>query len=370
MVLPLIPLALIAVGAVTGGGGVVAVGNGALNIKRAQDEVRSTKDRYAKRRAKSEEAITDTNKLIADYRSLQERAFTEVVVRMRDFLIRHARQIAGREDLLIDELDAGITCIVGVDGIQVDAARWVAGVLGALVTGAGTNAAVTGTVAAFGTASTGTAIASLSGAAAESATMAALGGGSIAAGGGGVALGSVALGAVALGPALLVGGLTAHIKGNKDRTHARKQTARVEVEIAKMDAFDTTLSAVNSRVSELSGILTTLSGHAVDALDVLESEPFDPAVHAEGFQNAVLLAKSVAEVVQTALINENGDLTDESYTLTIKYRVVEPDQNKKPKAVEPDQDKKPKDSEGEPTKPRSGGKADGRSQRGGGAKRK
>ena len=139
---------------------------------------------------------------------------------------------------------------------------------------------VTTAVSSFGVASTGAAISGLSGAAAESATLAALGGGSLATGGGGMALGATALNFVTIGPALLVGGLVVKGQGTKALTQAREFEAKIAVAIAELDETDARLEAVDARARELSVLLANLTYRAIEALDLLESEPFDPEDHA------------------------------------------------------------------------------------------
>lgn len=100
--------------------------------------------------------------------------------------------------------------------VSVGAGVLLGGLGGAAVGAAGGYAAAgatTAAVMALGTASTGTAIASLSGVAATNATLAALGGGAIAAGGGGMALGTTILGATTLGVGILVGGIIFNLVG-------------------------------------------------------------------------------------------------------------------------------------------------------------
>lgn len=59
--------------------------------------------------------------------------------------------------------------------------------------------------------------------------------------------------------------------------------------IAELDETDARLDAVDARISELSDLLIKLTERSVDALDLLESEPFDPQVHAARFQQAITL---------------------------------------------------------------------------------
>ena len=73
-------------------------------------------------------------------------------------------------------------------------------------------------------------------------------------------------------------------------------------------------------MEELTHILTELSSRAVSALDELESEPFDPIAHTERFQSALTLTVAVRDVAAAQILDEAGDLTEQSATLIVKYR--------------------------------------------------
>lgn len=321
MVLPLIPAVLIAVGAATGGGGLALGGKGAYDIKQASGQLKEAHDRYERRRARSEQSVAATNRRLEDLGEQQKQALIDVVVRMRDFLRGHEKQVRESERLLIDGIDATMAQVPGLVALDVDAVAWVGGVLGSAIVAAGTNAGVTA-AAGFGVASTGAAISGLSGAAAESATLALLGGGSLAAGGGGMALGLTALNFVMFGPALLLGGFVTKSQGTKAVTKAKAYQAKVAVAIAEMDQTDAQLAAVDARADELSSLLQRLTARAVAALDLLESEPFDAQVHAPRFQQALNLVMAVRDVAAAPVIDASGELTERSANLIVKYRAM------------------------------------------------
>ncbi|OBY31838.1 hypothetical protein [Mycolicibacter kumamotonensis] len=320
MVLPLIPLALITVGAVTGGGGVALGGKGAWDMKKARDQVDAARKRYEKSRSQTAEAVEVTNGRLEALGGQQQRALIDVVVRMAEFLRRHERQVRENERLLVDGIDVTISRMSGIAGLDVDPISWALGAVGSVTTAIGTGAGVYAAAGSFGAASTGAAISGLSGAAAESATVAFLGGGSVAAGGGGMALGATALNFVTVGPALLVGGLVTQMQGAKAATKARAVQADVAVELAKLDAFAVRLDAVDTRVAEVSSVLNALTRRATAALDLLESEQFDPKAHADRFQQALVLALSVRDVAAAPVVDAEGDVPNESANMTVKYR--------------------------------------------------
>lgn len=325
MVLPLIPVALIAVGAVTGGGGLALGGKGGLAIKKAQSQRSDAIKRYEARRELSETRVAETNTHLEGLGGDQQQALVDVVLRMAEFLRRNERQVRENERLLVDGIDATMQRVTGLTTLDIDAASWIAGALGSVGVGYGAGAGVSAAAASFGVASTGAAISGLSGVAASNAALAFLGGGSLASGGGGMALGAAALNFVTIGPALLMGGFVAHMQGDKALTNAKEVCAKVDVGIAELDEFDAKLSAVDTRVDELRAVLRDLRGRAVAALDVLESEPFDATAHADRFQRAMTLAMAVRDVAAAPVVDEAGDLTEESADLTVRYRAMTKD---------------------------------------------
>ncbi|AXY68348.1 hypothetical protein D3A95_10400 [Thermosynechococcus sichuanensis E542] len=144
-------------------------------------------------------------------------------------------------------------------------------------------------------------------AAATNATLAWLGGGALAAGGGGMALGTLVLGGFALGSALMVGGFMIDGDGEKALTEATEYAAKVEAEIAKMDAYiDYLENSVQRRVRELESIVKSLNSRCQPALDELEiaiQQGFSIQRDAEKFQRAFLLVKALMEIMRTPLFD-------------------------------------------------------------------
>ncbi|MFB7596446.1 hypothetical protein [Streptomyces sp. NPDC056160] len=314
-----IPVVLIGVGMATGGSGVALGGKGAHDLKRSRGRLKDAAQAYERRLARSGDALAATNTALKALREQQKQAFADVVLRMVDFLRRHERQVRESERLLVEGIDATTTEIPGLRGLDVDAVAWIGGALGSAAAGAGAGAGITAAASSFGIASTGAAISGLSGAAAESATLAFLGGGSLASGGGGMALGATVLNFVTVGPALLVGGLVLKGQGTKALTRAREYEAKTAVAIAELDETDARLKGVGARAAELRELLTALTSRALAALELLESEPFDPPRHAVRFQRAMALAMAVRDVAVAPIVDAEGGLDERSANLTIRY---------------------------------------------------
>ncbi|MFJ9702532.1 hypothetical protein [Streptomyces fradiae] len=315
-----IPVILIGAGVATGGSGAAFFGKGAHDFKRSIDRRKEADQGFKRRRAQTEEALAATNAVLKALGEQQRQALVDVVARMGDFLRRHERQVRESERLLVEGVDATMTEVQGLSGLDVDAVAWIGGTLGSAAAGAGVGAGITAAASSFGVASTGAAISGLTGAAAESATLAFLGGGSLASGGGGMALGATALNFVTIGPALLVGGLVAKSQGAKAMTRVREFEAEVAVAIAELDETDTRLKGVDARAAELRELLTELTFRALEALELLESERFDPPRHVARFQRAMTLVMAVRDVAATPIVDTDGKLDERSANLTIRYR--------------------------------------------------
>lgn len=330
MPIPLIALALIAAGSASGGGGIALGGKGAHDMKKARDSMKSAVERHEHERALTETCVQSTNEGLERLGEQQRTALVAVVLRMGEFLRRHEKQVRESERLLVDGIDVTVGQVSGSTGLDTDAMAWVRGLVGSTLTGTGVSAGITGAVGTYGAASTGAAITGLSGAAAESATLAFLGGGSLASGGGGMALGATALNFVTLGPALLVGGFMVKGQGAKARTKAREHEAQVAVAVADLSDTRTRLVAVDARVDELAVLLGRLVNRGVAALDLLESEAFDPELHVERFQQALGLVMAVRDVAATPVVDGAGDLNDKTGGFAVKYRTMtQEDQNER-----------------------------------------
>ena len=168
--------------------------------------------------------------------------------------------------------------------------------------GAATAAASYGLVGSLAAASTGTAITALSGAAAKSATLAWLGGGALTAGGGGIALGTVALGGIVAGPAVLVVGFFASGKADEIETEVAGRISEMDLADVQMAQQLALLKVATKRVRELHR-----ATHEVDATlkDLLKTASIDDMNEVYA---VVRTAKALAEILDVALLDENGNL--------------------------------------------------------------
>ncbi len=315
-----VPVGLFIVGGATAIGGAVAGTAGGVQIGKARKRIRHQGDRHDQRYAAHLEMVGLTNEALQELGGIQERAQRDVIFRMRDFLVRHAKQVRAHEHLILDGVDGGAVHVTGLSKIDPDVAGWVRGVVSAAGTGVATPLTISAAVIKFASASTGTPISELSGAAAEKARLAFLGGGSLKSGGGGMKLGKAAGGAAAVGPAILVAGLAVKNQGTKARTEADRHRTEVEIAIATFDTRDELLRGVQERTRELYALLTRMMSRATDALDALESEPFDITIHAERLQKALMLVRGVRELATAPVADEDGNINMKTEQLMFTYR--------------------------------------------------
>lgn len=319
MVLPII---LIGIGAAAGAGGVGLGAKGAHDIHKANDRIKAGAKKYERARHKLEAHEKVTNASLRVLGEIQRQSIDDVVDRMADFLRRHEKQVSASEKMLVDGLENEISRVKLADRLEPDAVAWMRGVVGSTVTGMAVRSGVTTAVTSLATASTGTAISTLSGAAATNATLAVLGGGTIAEGAGGMALGATVLNVVTLGPALLVTGFMIAGKGEKAATRARKNEATINEAIAAMKLTKATFAVIVQRSEELQSLLTQLADRAIRSLDLLESEPFDPALHADRFAVALETVFAVKTVAAAQVVAESGAIDPSAKTLKVKYKAL------------------------------------------------
>ncbi len=171
-------------------------------------------------------------------------------------------------------------------------------------------------VTQFAAASTGTAIASLHGAAATNAVFAWLGGGSIASGGLGVAGGMAVLGTLTGVVALASASVVATAYFAKKHTEATQYLADMKEFKAKMELGWTILDNVNKRALELQDVTLQLKERCMQGLDQLADIMigFDAQnmEHIKIFQQTAILIKSMSELAQVPVMDEEGNVSEMS----------------------------------------------------------
>lgn len=189
--------------------------------------------------------------------------------------------------------------------------------------------AVAGAITAFGaygaagslaTASTGTAIAALSGAVKTNATLAFFGGGSLASGGLGMAGGTAVLGGLVAGPALAVLGIVAGAKASKNLDAAMANYAQAREFEEEMKAASDMCNAIRRRSVIFNRFLlrlqTVFDPLIFEMSQIIEYKGTDFRAFTDEEKkivaSAMSLAGAVKAVLDTPILNDDGNLTEES----------------------------------------------------------
>ncbi len=175
----------------------------------------------------------------------------------------------------------------------------------------------------FATASTGTAISSLSGAAASNATLAFFGGGSLASGGLGVAGGSAVMGGLVAGPALLVMGMITNNKAGKSLEEAYANAAKAEEICQEFYSGIAQCIAIRRRSYMFYSLLARLDSYLLPLNrrmeEIIETEGVDyslfNAYSKKTIASAASMAGTVKAVLDTPILSESGELTEEADAL-------------------------------------------------------
>ncbi|MGQ0631973.1 MAG: hypothetical protein ACT4P1_13120 [Sporichthyaceae bacterium] len=312
MPLPLIPvaIALICSGGIGIGAGAVGAAEMAEAKKIAERASRRNKDAIAKHK-KAEEK---TGSHLADYGRRQIEVQTTTLADWVTWLETNERKVKRLDRVAIGGVQTPRLDLPTLRKL-VHEGRLIQGGVSAAVSAVVAQQAALSGVQALAVAGTGTAISTLSGAAAQSASLAWLGGGTLAAGGGGVAAGGAMLTGFAVAPALLIGGITLAIQGEKAQSKAKAYAAEVDVAIAATDVQIDLMKRLRRRCDEMRRVLDRLDRRCRDSLAKLARLDFDPERDLALFQQTALLMAELGQVLDTPLLGEDGDLSNASFTI-------------------------------------------------------
>ncbi len=204
--------------------------------------------------------------------------------------------------------------------LQSMASSMIGGVASGAMAGAITAFGAYGAAGALATASTGTAIASLSGAAATNATLAFFGGGSLAAGGLGMAGGTAVLGGLVAGPALAVLGVVVGAKASANKDKAYSNLAQAKEFSEEMDIASTLCIGIRKRSAMFDRFLLSLNSIfqplIYEMADIIKRKGTDYRTFSENekkvIAEAMTMAGAIKSILDTPILNEAGDLTEES----------------------------------------------------------
>ena len=205
------------------------------------------------------------------------------------------------------------------------------GVAGGAMGGALTAFGAYSAAGTFAAASTGTAIASLSGAAATNATLAFFGGGSLAAGGLGIAGGTMVLGGLVAGPALAIMGFIVGAKASKAKDEAYSNLAKAKQYSEEMAAACDLCSAISKKCVMFIKLLEKLDTYFVPVISKMKEAIDEHGTDFRLFSKeqkqataaAASLAKAIKTVLDTPILDKDGNITSESTILLNKMNPEE-----------------------------------------------
>ena len=304
-------------------------GRGALKIGKTISGVQAYQDGKAAKQekaeadeikafieAENERRRQDSNRILDAFGRVRLEALQETVGKFIIYLDLIKKKAKVKEYELLTSIDVTPEQVKELETVNMNASTALKTLA---VSGGNAIAVVMGVpalVTQFAAASTGTAIASLHGAAATNAVLAWLGGGSIASGGlgvaGGIAVLSTLTGVVALASASVVA--TAYF--SKKHTEATKYLADMKELKAKMELGWTVLENVNKRAQELQDVTLQLKERCLQGLDQLADIMigFDAQnmEHLKIFQQTAILIKSMSELAQVPVMDEEGNVSEMS----------------------------------------------------------
>ena len=317
-----LPLVLIGLGA---GSAVLGVGKG---IKAAidQKDAKETQEKAQELVDRSTTMINSSRKHCGDaLNRLGEQKIDTLESSIKQFIAAFEKlhnvdfaNSAGLDELqnfVIDKQD-----LDELKAMQSTAASLLGGVASGAAIGAITAFGAYSAAMAFGAASTGTAIATLSGVAATNATLAFLGGGSLAVGGLGMAGGAAVLGGLVAGPALAVMGFIVGGKASANKDRAHSNLAEAEKYKEEMQTAIVACNGIRRRADMFTRLLLRL-GSYFDPLicqlqQIIETSGTDYSTFSPEQKKTVAAAMATAgaikAVLDTPILNEDGELTKES----------------------------------------------------------
>lgn len=316
MPLPLIPVAIALV--VTSLAGAGAGAKGVADMAESKKIADKAKQRLAEAHQEYQNDESRTARRLTQYGRIQLTIQTTTLARWVTWLEANERKVRRLEHAVVDGVDVVVPDLPELRLVVVEASSLLSGGAAAAVSAVVAQQAALAGVRSLAAAGTGAAISGLSGAAAESATLAWLGGGALATGGGGVAAGGLVLTGVAVAPAMLLGGITLAVQGDKARTQAEQYKSQVLVAIAEMETQQDLFTQLRRRVGELESVLKELNEQAVRSIGNLERLDFDPEnlQHVELFQETALLMRAVGNVLDATILDADGKLSDQSAIFT------------------------------------------------------
>lgn len=284
--------------------------------------------------AENEKRRQESNKILEDFGKTRLESLKTTVGVFLEYMKRINKNLKDKDYEINASLDIKPEEIKELETVEMNASEALktTAAVGAVASAAvaGVPALVTAAVTAAATASTGTAISTLSGAAANAAVYAWLGGGSIAAGGGGMAAGAAVMTGITCATtgvfAIAAAGIIAGAHYSKKHTEATEYLAQMQEYKGKMELAWTAMEGVNKRAEELKNLTLELRGRIEKQLGLLAPyiDVFDKdnEEHMLLLQQTTLMVKSMSELSQISLLDDDGNLSEQSGLIKGKVEKV------------------------------------------------
>lgn len=302
---------------------------GVSDIKKATRTAEAAQSRYDAKKAQLEEARESVNTDAHNFGTFKLEVARDTLgdmVRLLEELKRRGR-VSSFDTLEGVDFPVG-ELIAAMREVSSTATSILAGVVVGAVKGSLTGAAVYGLAGSVGVASTGAAISGLAGAAAQSATLAWLGGGALAAGGFGMLGGTIVLGGIVAAPVFLIAGYKMASKGAEALTEARRFESDVEVAVEQMRAMNAALRQIQTRMRELTELISKLRTHASTQLATLWAmvDRYDEQdrAHSSVLATGLMLCQALRDLLKTPVIETDGSPNPALPTLIARYRTLTP----------------------------------------------
>lgn len=317
-----LPLLFIAVAAATGllGAGktvkaVVDTHDAKKNNEKANDIVDAARSNLEKHRSRCGNNLKNLGRKKIMILNSSINDFINAFGRLKNVDFKESTGLNEMDRLCIDSKDFD-----DLKGLGDFASSVIGGVVGGTLGGALTAFGAYSAAGTLAAASTGTAISTLSGAAATNATLAFFGGGSLAAGGLGIAGGTMVLGGLVAGPALAIMGFIVGAKASKAKDEAYSNLAKAKKISEELSVASDLCDAISTKCGMFISLLKKLDEYFKPMISKIQEAINEHGTDYTLFSReqkqataaAASLAKAIKTVLDTPIIDADGNITNES----------------------------------------------------------
>ena len=283
--------------------------------KSAEEKVNDAKELVNKSREKCGKAIDDLGEKKIAVLNGSMKSFIREFEKINNIELSESSGLNELQKMVLDKKE-----FEDLKELQGMATSLAGGLASGAVAGALTAFGAYGAAGVLATASTGTAIASLSGVAATNATLAFFGGGSLAAEGLGIAGGTAVLGGLVAGPALAVLGFVVGAKASKNRDEAYANLAKANEFEEEMKTTAEICNGIRRRAAMFNRFLirlqTVFDPLIYEMSQIIDRSGGDYRCFSENekkcIASAMAMAGAIKAVLDTPILDEEGNLTSES----------------------------------------------------------